>query len=119
MNPGELRHVVEIIRPSQAQDETGQRVDGWESVAADVRASKSAVPGTEGVTSAGVQTVARVQTLFRVRMPRTFTIDPTMRVVHEQKLFQIVGAVDLEGRDRELHLTCEELVGEPPWQSST
>lgn len=119
MNPGKLRLVLQLIKPSRVQDETGQRVDGWELVTDQLRAAKLAQPGGETTTSAGVQTIARVPTTFHVRKPQTFSIDPTMRLVHKTTLFQILGAVDVEGRDHEMVVTALELVGEPPWQSST
>lgn len=117
MNPGTMREVLQILKPSRVQDETGQYVDGWELVASP-RAEKRAQPGTESVAP-GPQTVARVPTVFRIRFPRTFTVDSTMRVVHREKLFQVVSAVDETSRRAQVVITCEELVGEPPWQAST
>lgn len=118
MNPGELREVVRILRPSQVQDETGQKVDGWETVADNVRAKKRAQPGGESV-AAGPQTVARVPTTFLIRWPHSFEVDSTMRIVHREKVFQVVSAVDEDSRRREVLVTCEELVGEAPWLAST
>lgn len=117
MNPGELREVIEIIRPSLVQDETGQRVDGWELVSS-ARAAKLATEGGETVAS-GQQTVARVPTQFRMRFPKAYEVDPRMRIVHRQKLYQVVSVLEADGRRAELVVTCEELTGEPPWQSST
>lgn len=116
MNTGELREVVQILKPSRVKDETGQYVDGWELVAT-VRASKVESPGTETI-SGGNQTVARAPTKFQIRRPRTFAVDATMRVVDRERLFEIVSATEVN-TIRDLLLTCEELVGEPPWQAST
>lgn len=117
MNPGELREILEVLKPSEVQDETGQKVDGWERVST-VRAAKRASEGGESVAS-GSQTVARTPTVFRVRFPQTFEIDSRMRIVHRERLFQVVSAVDETGRRAELVVTCEELTEEPPWRSST
>lgn len=118
MNPGELREVVQILRRSQEQDETGQKVDGWELVRADVRAAFLASPGLETV-AAGVQTVARVPTQFKIRVPLNFEVNPTMRLIWKTKIFQILGAVDERARRSEMVVTTLELVGEPPWLAST
>jgi SPP1 family predicted phage head-tail adaptor len=116
MNPGTMRHVVQILRPSQVQDETGQKVDGWVLVAT-ARAEKRAAPGVESVAS-GPQTVARVPTTFVIRWPHTYEVDSTMRIAHLAKVFQVVTAVDEKGRRAQVVITCEELTGEPPWLAS-
>lgn len=118
MNPGTLREIVKILRPSQKQDETGQKVDGWELVKDGVRAEYLASPGVEAV-AAGRQTVARVPTQFKIRVPLTFEVNATMRLIWKTKTFQIVGAVDERARRVDMVVTCEELVGEPPWLAST
>ncbi|HEY1089092.1 MAG TPA: head-tail adaptor protein [Archangium sp.] len=112
-NAGAMREVVTVLEQVREQDGTGSYGDTWEEVDTR-RAERIASPGVENVVAA--QTVARVPTLFRMRWPRDFTLDPTMRLVHRGQLYEIKSVVDETGRRVDALVTCEERVGET-WPS--
>lgn len=108
---GPMREVVHLQAQSTAQDAAGQRVVVWGTVASR-RAQVTQEPGAEPVASPG--RVARVPTTFRIRYPRTLDVTPAMRLVHRNRVFNVVSAADPDGRRVDMLLTCEELVGETP-----
>ena len=107
---GAMREVIKIEERTSVQDETGEERFGWNLVA-ERRAEVVAFPGSEIWSSK--ERSARVPTVFRMRFPKTVVIKPQMRVVFKQRVFDIKSAVDEDGRETNLLLTCDELVGEP------
>lgn len=107
---GPMREVIKIQQRSQVQDDSGEESPTWTTIA-ERWAEKLAFPGRE-IWSAK-ERHARIPTIFRMRFPQTFTVEPQMRIVHKGKLYDITSAVDENGRGVDLLVTCEELVGEP------
>lgn len=109
-NAGAMRDVVRIEERSSAQDALGEPVTTW-TLVCERYAEKLPVPGRE-IWSAN-QRVAKLPTVFKMRWPKEVEIKPQMRLICKGKLYDILSAVDFEGRETDLILSCEELVGEP------
>lgn len=108
---GAMREVVRLQNQTTVQDGTGQPRLVWGELATR-RAEMTQTPGTE--TTAGPGRVARVPTEFRIRYPREFAVTPKLRLVHRDRVFNIISASDPDGRRVDMVLTCEEQVGEVP-----
>lgn len=104
-----MRQVIHIQAQTTSQDEAGQRNLVWGDLATR-RAEKMATPGSE-VWASG-ERAGRVPTVFRIRYPRELTLSPKMRVVHKERVFDLVSCVDPDGRQVDMLLTCDEIVGE-------
>lgn len=108
---GQMREVIKIQERSRVQDDAGEESWTWTTLG-ERQAEKLAYPGRE-VWSAKERS-ARVPTVFRCRYPREFEVQPKMRIVNRGKTYDITSAIDEDGRQADLLITCEELVGEPP-----
>ena len=107
---GSMREVIRIEVRATVQDENGEEAPSWNLVA-ERRAQKLATPGSEVWSSK--ERSARIPTIFKMRFPKTFEVLPQMRVVHRDHVYNIISAIDSDGRSVNLLLTCEELVNEP------
>lgn len=105
IDAGAMRHVVRIERQSTAQDAAGQQVDTW-ITHAERRAAVERAPGREVWASA--QRGGRVPALFRLRWLEG--VVPGMRLIHEEKVHDILSATDPDGRREALLITAEERV---------
>lgn len=106
---GELDTRIRIEKPSTAQDDHGQPLAKWSTVA-EVWASVARTPGSEVWASA--QRNARVPTVFRLRARGD--VSPEMRVIHGSRVLDIRSVVAPSARSDEMLLVCEERVGERP-----
>lgn len=106
-----MREVIHLQAQTTVQDATGQPRLVWGDLATR-RAEKTATPGSE--VWAGGQRAGRVPTVFRIRYPRELDVTPKLRLVHRQRVYDVVSAIDPDGRRVDLLLTCDELVGEVP-----
>lgn len=109
MRLGAMRHVVKIQKQSTAQDSTGQNVLAWTTFA-ERRAAVQRTPGNEVFASAVRN--GRVPTVFRLRY--LTGVSPAMRIVMDDKVYNIISAADPSGTGEELVITAEELVAEAP-----
>lgn len=109
-NAGAMRDVVRIEQRSSSQDNAGEQVAIW-SLVCERRAEKLPYPGSEVWSSK--ERVARIPTLFKMRWPKEVTVLPQMRLICKGRLYNIISAVDVDGRAVDLLLSCEELVSEP------
>ncbi len=109
-NSGFMRGMVRIEQRSTVQDSNGEESPTWSLVGTRF-AEKVATPGREVWSSN--ERHARVPTIFRIRFPKTFSIESKMRLIHKSKLYDIISAIDENGRGVDMLVSCEELVGEP------
>lgn len=107
MRAGRLRHVVTIQQRSTAQDSSGALDGDWVDVAT-VRAEVRSPAGLERVQAGMEQTVATVT--HTVRMRKEVTVLPSMRVVWEGKILQVVSVMDPDNLGVQLLLNCYEVV---------
>lgn len=111
MNIGKLRHRVTIQRQAkqpdssdQPVDDFGQPMDDWVDVCKPW-ASIEALRGREYFSAQ--QTVA--QSDHRVIVRYRPDIEPEMRLVHGQRVFDVQAVLDREGTRRWLELICKEV----------
>lgn len=107
LNLGQMRHTVTIERRSSAQTASGMPKLEWVLVA-QRRAAVEAAAGRE--VWAAQQQAGRIPTVFRLRW--LSGVLPSMRLTWDSRLFDIVSAVDPDGRRTELVITALEQVGE-------
>lgn len=109
-NSGPMREVIRFERKSSSQDDSGEQMPVW-TLVAERRAEKMQMPGREVWSSK--QRAGRIPTVFRIRFPKEFTVEPQMRLIHKSRVYDITSAYDEDGREVNLLVTCDELVGEP------
>lgn len=107
MRAGKLRHEIDLEQYSETQDGTGDPVKGWTAFASGVWASIDPLTGREAFAAA--QVLASVT--HRVRLRYVAGVNSKMRVKYGSRYFRILEVKDLEERNRELELLCEEIVG--------
>ncbi len=107
LNIGAMRDVVRIEQRATTQDAAGEPVLSW-TLFAQRRASLERTPGREVWASAERQ--GRVPTVFHLRY--LAGVLPAMRLIHEEKVFNILSALDPDGSRVELVIVTEELVEE-------
>lgn len=106
---GELDTRIRIEQRSTTQDAAGEPLVEWDQVA-EVWASLARTPGSEVWASA--QRAGRVPTVFRLRY--LAGVLPEMRVVAQERVYDIKSVVREGGRSAEMLLVCEELVEATP-----
>jgi head-tail adaptor len=109
LDSGKMRHVVRIEQRATTQDASGEPALTW-TLFASRRAAIVRTPGREIWSSEERQ--GRVPTLFRLRFLEG--VLPAMRVIHGDKVFNILSAIDPDGMRAELVLNTEEHVEETP-----
>lgn len=105
MDPGDLNRQITIQQYAATRDTFGGEVQTWANVAT-VWASKAHRTSREFF--AAQKTNAETTDLFIIRYRSGIT--PKVRVIFDGKTYDIIGANDPDGRRRELHLLCSEVV---------
>ena len=105
-----MRHIVRIERQVSEQDAAGQPVNTWVTHA-ERRSGVERAPGREVWASA--QRGGRVPVVFR---PLRYVagVLPGMRLIHLNKVYDILSVLDPTGLKEELIITAEERVEESP-----
>lgn len=103
---GDMRHKVTIRKPNATQDGAGQPIEDWTSeagvVARNVPAAMQHVGG--GERARGIQIEAGETVLFTLRFRDD--VDTTMRLYHGSTAWNIMRAIDPDGRRIRLLCTC-------------
>lgn len=110
MQSGKLRERVAIQSKVVVRDGFGSEVVTWtvhSTVWADVRSTD----GSEQVESSVDQVVATISHSVLIRYMAG--LSPSMRVVWQGKVLQILSIVKNDNRQRQLILKCSEIVGDP------
>lgn len=105
MRIGKLRHRITIQSVTETQGTDGAIVKTWADFAT-VSASKTHKTSREFFAAQKVN--AEMTDLFITR--HLAGVTPKMRVSFDGKYYDIIGAPDPDGRKRELHITCKEVV---------
>lgn len=108
---GAMRHVIDIEQRSPVQDTAGEPILNWNFVMRR-RAEVVRTPGREVFAAAERQ--ARVPTQFRIRYPRAIVVLPSMRVVWQSRVYNILSAIDPDGLKVDMLITAEEWVEAQP-----
>lgn len=104
MQSGTLRHRVTLQSFTTSPDVYGEPIKTWADLAT-VWAAVEPLRGREYFQAQ--QTHAEVS--YRVRIRHRADILPTMRVLHAGKTLEILSVINIDERNRELHLMCKEL----------
>ncbi len=105
MNPGRLRHRITIQELTETKDPlSGELTNDWQDVCT-VWAEIKALRGREYF--AAQQTIAESSHEITIRYRRG--IKPTMRAVHDDRIFDIQAVLDKDGKMRYLSLVCKEV----------
>jgi len=106
MRAGELRHRVTVQEEQGiTRNQKGELVPDWVDITT-VWAAVEPLKGREYFDAEQVQ--AEVTT--RIRMRYHAGVTPEMRIIYGTKEFDILSAINIEEKDRELHLMCKESV---------
>ena len=105
MRSGSLRHYVTIQKVTVTQDsDTGEPSESW-STLAQVWAAVEPLSGREFMNAQQVES----QITHRVRIRARDDVTPDMRISHDSRTLNIESVINIEERDRELHLMCTEV----------
>ncbi len=101
---GRLRHRIELQRQTETTDETGQTNESWQTYA---RPWAEIIPLSEReyLSQSGDRAELTHRVTIRCRTPLPA---PRDRVKHGDRLFDIVGVVNVDERNRFLNLRCTE-----------
>jgi SPP1 family predicted phage head-tail adaptor len=105
MRAGTLRHRITIQQQTVTRDTFGGETITWADLAT-VWASKAHKSSREFFAAQKIN--AETQELFVVRYRSGVTAK--MRVSYDNRYYDIIGAYDPDGRKRELHLLCKEVI---------
>lgn len=108
VDPGRLRHQVRIEQRSSTRDVAGEPEQSW-TLFAERRADLVRTAGNELFVEGRN---GRVPTLFKLRY--LAGVEPKMRLLLGAKVYNILSAIDPDGRGVDLLVTTEELVEESP-----
>lgn len=100
---GRLRHRLTIQQSVRAVDEGGGATLTWSDLA-DVWAEVTAQSGRE-IVSGDALTARR---FYRVLMRYRADVDPTMRLIWNERVFEILSVRDEDGTQHWLTCDCEE-----------
>lgn len=103
MNIGKLRHCITLQRQINAQNDYGAVVTTWQDIAT-VWAEIKPISGREYFEASQVQSEVTTQIWIRYRDG----IEPTMRVAHNGKQYEIVSILNYQGLNKTLQLMCKE-----------
>jgi SPP1 family predicted phage head-tail adaptor len=108
VNPGELRHWVDIQAKSKQQDDSGQQVEAWSTVLR----TRCKIEGVSRIERYGdAVTSEQVDHLLTTRVFRQVTITPGMRAVFRDHYYYIKFLDNLQEQDWVMLLYCLELNG--------
>lgn len=104
MNIGKLRHRITLQKQINAQNDYGAFVTQWQDIAT-VWAEIKPLSGREYFSAQQVQSEVTTQIWLRYRND----IEPTMRVTHNGKHYDIISVLNHQGRNKALQLMCKDV----------
>jgi SPP1 family predicted phage head-tail adaptor len=108
MRSGSLRHSVTIEARHDAKDTFGGLSPQWRPVATNVPASIEPLKGKELFNAQQVQS----EVLLRIRIRYRPGIVPAMRVKYRGRVYGILYVIDINLKNEELHLMCNQGLNE-------
>lgn len=104
MRAGRLRHRVTIQSATTTVDSFGQPIETWGTFAT-VWAAVEPLSGREYFDAQQVQS----EVSYRVRIRHLSGVVPTMRVSYDSRTLEVLAVLNIDERDREMHLMCREI----------
>lgn len=102
MNPGDLTQRISVERLQQGQDELGQPIEAWTTLAS-VWAAVEPQAGREFVGAGALQ----AELVVKVRIRWMAGLTSADRVLHDGKVYGITSVIDYRSARRELVLMCK------------
>jgi SPP1 family predicted phage head-tail adaptor len=97
----DYRHKIDFLKRVEGRDEYGEPVDDWRTFTA-VWAAADPLLGNEYFTA--LTTESKVEIKFNSRYVPGITND--MRIQYDDKIYEILSAVNVKGLNRELLCYC-------------
>lgn len=114
MQTGRLRHRVIIQSYTTTRATDGQELKTWGTLVT-VWGEVMNAGGRERFVSGADQKVATATHKIRMRERSDLVLSPVAhRIKFGTRLFDIEAVTDADGRSREIHALCREVVGEAP-----
>lgn len=105
MRAGDLRQRIKIQQKSVTRDTYGGETITWTDVAI-VWAAVEPISGREYFSAQQF----RAEVTTRIRIRHRAGITPVMRVSSGTRLYDIISVIEVNERNREVHLMCQEVV---------
>jgi SPP1 family predicted phage head-tail adaptor len=102
-NPGDFRQSITIQSPSESQNAYGEEVITWQTFAQ----SWAKITQLSGREQYYAQEVTPLAT-HQVKLRYLAGVTPAMQIVWGSRTLQIIDVNDLDGRQIELALICQE-----------
>lgn len=106
MKIGKLRHRITLQEYTSSRDSFGAEVETWSDTAT-VWASIEPLSGREYFAAQQVNAEISTKITLRYRS----SVKPTMRVLYEGRVYEILSVINAGERNRELILICKEVPG--------
>ncbi|WP_443090319.1 phage head closure protein [Basfia succiniciproducens] len=103
MEIGKLRHRVTLQQQANTQNDYGATITTWQDIAT-VWAEIKPISGREYFSAQQVQSEVTTQIWIRYRNG----IEPTMRVSHNGKHYEIISVLNYQGLNTTLQLMCKD-----------
>ena len=106
MNPGRLRHCVEIQKPERSQDQQGGYVTRWVTI-------PHGLVWCEIIPTSSSKAYEAAQLMHGVTHDIVTwyipNVDATVRIKYGERLFQVRSVFNRLEENSELHFLCEEV----------
>lgn len=106
MRPGDLRHRITLQQKVETRDEFGGVTETWQDVAT-IHAAIEPLKGREFFAAQQVQ----ADTTGRIRIRYREGVVPAMRAKFGARVYDLQSVINVDERNRELHLLVREVIG--------
>lgn len=107
MRSGQLRHVVELQRPTLTQNELGEQVTTW-TTQHTVWAAVDPLMGRELFDATAAQVEATIS--HRVTIRYVAGLDSEWRVLFGDRVLEVESIIDPQESKKQLQLMCREVI---------
>ena len=105
MNPGEMRHRIQIKEVVETRDDTGELIRTWTTIAT-AWASVKPIAGRELLQAD--QAIAESTVRIRMRYIRGVTTE--CNIIHRGRTLEINRLINVDDIDKEYEILCSEAV---------
>ena len=111
MRSARLRHRITLQKKQWAEDDYGQKTEQWID-------QGMFAAGIEPITNKGANNetyknhtwISEAEVLVIMRFNPNINIDSTKQILFKQRTYEILGAINIEMRDKELHVYAKEVL---------
>ena len=106
MNPGRFRHKIDIQQELTTQNTHGEATQTWVNFVSGVYCSIEPIRGKEFFAS----DIVNAEVDHRIRMRYMTGIHPKQRVVYCNRVFDIISAINVQERNKDMELMVKEVI---------